>query len=233
MKKLASLLAGLLILSSLNAQNLEEIVKKFTVANKYDKLSSISTIKITAKMSMMGMDIPMEMYMKNPDKIKSVTNVQGQEIVTAFDGTKGYMINPMSGSSTPVEMSADEIKQAQNNNMFKNTLAQYMKDGKLTLEGEENVNNKPAFKIKANLDGGNTSTMFIDKSTYLLAKTTATVNQGGMPMTIDSYPTDYKEVSGVLVPMKTTSTTQMGDFVMTFDKVEVNIPMDDSIFTLK
>lgn len=233
MKKLASLLAGLLILSSLNAQNLEEIVKKFTIANKYDKLSSISTIKITAKMSMMGMDIPMEMYMKNPDKIKSVTNVQGQQIIAAFDGTKGYMVNPMSGSSTPVEMSADEIKQTQNTNMFKNTLAQYLKDGKLTLEGEENVNNKPAFKLKANLDGGNTSTMFIDKSTYLLAKTTATVNQGGMPMTIDSYPTDYKEVSGVLVPMKTTSTTQMGDFVMTFDKVEVNIPMDDSIFTLK
>jgi hypothetical protein len=233
MKKLASLIAGLLILTCLNAQSLEEIVKKFTVANKYDKLSSVSTIKITAKMSMMGMEIPMEMYMKNPDKIKSVTNVQGQEIITAFDGTKGYMVNPMSGSSAPVEMSADEIKQAQNNNMFKNTLAQYLKDGKLTLEGEENVNNKPAYKLKANLDNGNSTLMFIDKSTYLLTKTTATVSQGGMPMTIDAYPTDYKEVSGVLVPMKTTSSTQMGDFVMTFDKVEVNVPMEDSIFRLK
>jgi hypothetical protein len=233
MKKLSTLLAGLLMLTCLNAQTLDEIVKKFTEANKYDKLASVSTIKITAKMSMMGMEIPMEMYMKNPDKIKSVTNIQGQEIISLFDGTKGYLVNPMSGSSTPVEMSAAEAKQIQSSNMFKNPIAQYFKEGKLTLEGEENVNSKPAYKIKATLDGGNTSTMFIDKSSYLMTKTTTTITQGGMPMTVDAFPTDYKEVNGVIFPMKTTSSTQMGEFVMTFDKVEVNIPMDDSIFKVK
>jgi hypothetical protein len=117
--------------------------------------------------------------------------------------------------------------------MFKNTLAQYLKEGKLTLDGEENVNGKPAFKIKAALDGGNTTTMFIDKSSYLLTKTTTNVTASGVPMTVDAFPSDYKEVNGVIFPMKTTSSTQMGDFVMTFDKVEVNIPMDDSIFKVK
>ena len=111
-------------------------------------------IKISAKMSMMGMEMPMEMWMKNPNKIKTVTNFNGQEMISAFDGTKGYMVNPMTGSTTPVEMTADEVKQIQNNNMFKNTLENYLKEGKLTLLGEENVNNKPAFKIKADIDGG-------------------------------------------------------------------------------
>ena len=36
--------------------------------------------------------------------------------------------------------------------------------------------------------------MFIDKETYLLAKTIANVNQNGMAMTVDSYPSDYKEI---------------------------------------
>lgn len=233
MKKVFTLFACLMAVTLLNAQSLEEIVQKYSQANRYDRIKDLSTIKISAKMSMMGMDIPMEMWMKNPDKIKTVTNFNGQEMITAYDGTKGYMINPMTGSTSPVEMSAEEAKQVQNNNMFKNSLANYLKEGKLTLLGEENVNNKPAFKIKADLDGVNSSVMFIDKATYLLTKTSATVNQNGMPMTVESYPSDYKEISGLILPMKTTSSAQGMDITLVFDKVEVNVPMEDSIFTIK
>lgn len=233
MKKTLTVLAGLLFVAILSAQSLDEIVKKHSQANKYEKIAGLSTIKITAKMSMMGMDVPMEMWMKNPNKIKTVTNFNGQEMITAFDGVKGYTVNPMSGSTTPVEMSAAEIKQTQNNNMFKNTLESYLKEGKLTLMGEENVNNKPAFKIKADVDGVNSAIMFIDKESFLLTRTTATINQGGQAMTVDSYPSDYKEISGIILPMKTTSSAQGMDIVLVFDKVEVNVPMEDSIFTLK
>lgn len=233
MKKLLTVFAGLLVVSLLNAQSLEEIVKKYSAANKQDKISSLSTIRISAKMSMMGMDLPMEMWMKNPDKIKTVTNVNGQEIISVFDGTKGYSVNPMTGSSTPIEMTPEEIKQTQNNNMFRNYMENYLKEGKLTLLGEEDVNGKPAYKIKADLDGGNSSLMFIDKESYLLTKTSATVNQNGMTMNIDSYPSDYKEFEGLVLPMKTTSSAQGMDMTIVFDKVEVNVPMDDSVFTIK
>jgi outer membrane lipoprotein-sorting protein len=233
MKKFLSVLAGLLVVAALNAQSLDEIVKKFTAANKYDKISQLSTIRISGKMSMMGMDIPMELWMKNPDKIRTVVNFNGQEMITAFDGKKGYTINPMAGSTSPVEMSSDEIKNAQGNNMFRNTLAEYHKDGKLTMLGEENVNSKPAFKIKADVGNGNTAIMFIDKSTYLLSKTTSTVSTQGQMVTADAYPSDYKEVNGLMVPMKTTTSAQGMDMVLTFTKVEVNTPMEDSIFTLK
>lgn len=233
MKKLFLVLAGIIVVTAINAQSLEEIVKKFTEANKYDKIAALSTIKITAKMSAMGMDIPMEMWMKNPNKIKTVTSFSGQEAISVFDGVKGYSVNPMSGSTAPVEMTAEQIKQIQNSNMFQNTLANYLKSGKLTLLGEEKVNDKTAFKIKAELDGGNYTNMFIDKTTYLLIKNSATVNSGGQSMTVDSYPTDYKEINGLLIPMKTTSSAQGMEFSIVFDKVEVNVPMDDSIFKLK
>ncbi|HLP73857.1 MAG TPA: hypothetical protein VK155_13205 [Bacteroidales bacterium] len=233
MKKSLSILAALLLVASVNAQTLEQIVQKYSEANRYDKIAAMSTIKISAKMSVMGMDLPMEMWMKNPDKIKTVTSFNGQEMISAFDGTKGYVVNPMAGSTTPVEMTSDEMKQAANNNMFRNSLAEYLKNGKLTLLGEENVNNNPAYKIKADLDGGNSAIMFIDKATSLISKTTATVNTNGMTMTVDSYPSDYKEVNGLVVPMKTTTSAQGMDMVLTFDKIDVNIPMEDSIFQIK
>ena len=233
MRKFVFVLAGLIAFAAINAQSLDEIVKKYSEANHQDKISAMSTIKITAKMSMMGMDLPMEMWMKNPDKFKSITSFNGQDIISVFDGTKGYSINPMTGSSEPVEMTPDQVKQTQNGIMFNNYMANYLKDGKLTLEGEENVNDKPAFKLKADLGNGNSSMIFIDKATYLMVKTSASVNQGGQAITVDSYPSDYQEMNGIMLPMKTTSSAQGMDFIMVFDKVEVNIPMEDSLFTIK
>jgi outer membrane lipoprotein-sorting protein len=233
MKKLLFVITGLMLVAVINAQSLEEIVKKFGEANKQDKIAAMSTIKITAKMAMMGMEMPMEMWMKNPNKIKTVMSFNGQEMISSFDGEKGYSINPMSGSTDAVEMTPEQVKQTQNQNIFQNQMANYLKESKLKLLGEENVNDKPAFKIQADLGNGNSSDMFIDKGSYLLVKTSSTVNAEGTTVTSESYPSDYKEINGVLLPMKTTISTQGMDIILTFDKVEVNIPMEDSVFKLK
>jgi hypothetical protein len=182
---------------------------------------------------MAGMEMPMEIWMKNPNKIKSVTNMNGQEIISVFDGEKGYSINPMTGSTTPIEMTPEQVKQTLRSSMFQNVMVNYQKNGQLTLEGEEKVNEKPAFKVKANLEGGNVTYMFIDKESYLLVKTSITVNQQGQSVTVDSYPSNYTETGGILLPMKTSASFNGMEMVTTYDKVEVNIPMDDSIFKLK
>jgi outer membrane lipoprotein-sorting protein len=233
MKKLLLGVSLLFAFAAINGQSLEDIISKYTVANKLDKIGNIQTIRISAKTSVMGMDMPMEMWMKNPNKLKSVTSFNGQDIIQVFDGEKGYMVNPMAGSLEPVEMTAEQIKQADRNNMFNNYMARYLKEGKLTLEGEENVNGKPAFRIKTDLDGTGTATMFIDKSSYLIVKTVATVNQGGTDMTVESFPSDYTETNGILVPMKTTTSASGMEIVTTFTKVEVDVPMEDSVFKIK
>ncbi|MCX6261534.1 MAG: hypothetical protein NTY95_12030 [Bacteroidia bacterium] len=233
MKKLFLAVSFLLAVAALNAQSLEDIINNYTVANKLDNISHFKTIHVSAKMSMMGMDMPMEMWMKNPNKIKIVTNMNGQDMVQAFDGEKGYTISPMTGSTAPVEMTAEQLKNATMSNMFNNYMAQYLKEGKLTLEGEGNVNGKPAFKIKASLDGGNSATKYIDKSTYIILKTVTDVNQGGMTMAMESFPSDYKETNGILLPMKTTMSASGMEIVTTFTKVEVDVPIEDSVFKIK
>jgi outer membrane lipoprotein-sorting protein len=233
MKKLFLTAACLIAVVAVSAQSLDEIVKKYTAANKMDQLSALKTIRITAKISMMGMDMPMELWMKNPNKIKTVTNISGQEMINAFDGEKGWQVNPMTGSTDPQEMTPDQVKQTQGNNMFQNQIQDFFNKGQLTLIGEESVNGNPAFKLKAVQEGGIETTIFIDKASYLLTKSSANVNQGGQVMTVDSYPSDYKDINGLIVPMKTTSSTAGMDFVITFTKVEVNIPMEDSVFKLK
>lgn len=221
------------MMAVINAQTLDEIVKKYTEVNKLDHVASLKTIKITAKLSMMGMEMPMVMWMKNPDKIKSVTTVNGQDMIQVFDGEKGYTVSPMTGSTEPVEMTPDQVKQTVRSNMFQNSMANYFKNGQLTLAGEENVNDKPAYKLKATTEGGQVIDMYIDKSSYFLVKTSTTTESNGMTVTADSYPSDYTETSGVMIPMKTTISAQGMDIVMNFTKVEVDVPMEDSIFKIK
>jgi hypothetical protein len=229
MKKLIFIMAGLIMMSVISAQSLDEIVKKYTAANKLDNVANLKTIKITANMSVMGMEMPMIMWMKNPNKIKSVTTINGQDMIQVFDGEKGYVVNPMAGSTDPVEMTPEQVNQTLRSSMFQNSIATYLKNGQLKLNGEEKVSDKPAYKLQATIEGGAVIDMFIDKSSYFLVKTATTASG----VTMESFPTDYTETNGVMIPMKTSTSAQGMDIVINFTKVEVDIPMEDSIFKIK
>jgi hypothetical protein len=233
MKKLIFVLTGLIAVVVINAQSLEEIVKKYSAANKQDRISGLKTLKITGNMSMMGMEMPMVMWMKNPNKIKTVTSMSGKDMISVFDGEKGYQINPLAGSGDPVEMTPEQAKQTLNSNVFQNYMMNYFKNGQLTLAGEENVKDKPAYKLIAKIEGGIIVDLFIDKASFLLVKTASTVNQGGISVAMESFPSDYTETNGVLLPMKTTTSASGMEFAINFTKVEVDIPMDDTVFKVK
>jgi hypothetical protein len=229
MKKLIFIMAGLIVMSVISAQSLDEIVKKYTAANKLDNVANLKTIKITANMSLMGMEMPMVMWMKNPNKFKSVTTFNGQDMIQVFDGEKGYVISPMTGSTEPVEMTPDQVKQTLRSSMFQNYMVTYLKNSQLTLNGEENVNGKPAYKLQATIEGGTVIDMFIDKTSYFLVKTATTASG----VTMESFPTDYTETNGFMIPMKTSTTAQGMDILINFTKVEVDVPMEDDIFKIK
>jgi hypothetical protein len=234
MKKLFLLFTALAAISIINAQSLDAILKQYSTAMNSDKLSSIKTIKITGKMSAMGMEMPMVMHMKNPDKIKVTYSLNGMEMVSVFDGIKGYTMNPMMGSAEPIELKGEQLNQVKNNNIFTNQLQEYNKKKQLSLEGVEDVNGKPANKLKINLEGGNPIYMYVDKATGLIVKSTTKVDQMGTLVDVETYMTDYTDNHGVIMPKKTIAKMNgMEAGVISFDLIEVDVPMDDAIFKIK
>ena len=227
MKKLFLILTGILLIAAVNAQTVDEIVKKQSQALKEDKYDNVKTLKITEKMSQTGMDLPVTIWFKSPNKIRLVLSFNGQNIVQVFDGTRGYMINPMTGSDAPQELPAEQTDNMKNNSSFKSPLSRYLREGKLTLEGTENVNERPAFKIKA-VDGQSTFYYLIDKETYQPVKMSTTTSG----INIDSYQV-WGEINGIVLPVKTTTSSSGMEFVMSLDNAEVNVPIEDSMFILK
>jgi outer membrane lipoprotein-sorting protein len=54
-----------------------------------------------------------------------------------------------------------------------------------------------------------------------------------MAMSVESFPSEYTETNGILLPMKTTTSASGMEIVTTFTKVEVDVPIEDSVFKIK
>ena len=100
------------------APALDDIVNKHIAAvGGAEKIRSIKTSKTTGKMMLGGgqMEATMTVWSHRPGKQRAEISFQGQKIVRAFDGTTGWMINPMAGSMDPQRMPDDESKLAASN----------------------------------------------------------------------------------------------------------------------
>jgi hypothetical protein len=233
MKKIVLVFAGLLAVAGINSQSLQEIVRKHNDAIGQEKKSLLKSIRITGNISVAGMDLPLVIWMKNPDKIRTVTNANGQEIISVFDGVKGYQINPMTGSDKPTEMTPEQVKQTIRNNIFQNQLMAHFRNGQLSLDGEDKVNDKPAFRLKTTVGGEPDSYIYIDKSSYLIVREVSDIVQNGSPVTVVTNHSDYSDNEGIILPMKTITSVNDMEVIITFTRIETNLAMEDSIFSVR
>jgi len=233
MKKSITLLAALIVASVCSAQTLDEIANKYYAANGLENLEKAQTMSLQGKASQMGMEIPLTILVKRPNKVKITQEFNGMEIIVAFDGEKGYMVNPMTGSNDAVEIPAEQLGSVQEYNMFRDSFMDGFKAGRVTLEGEETVDGKATFKVKITSEAGAATTLFIDKETYLTVKSAQTVNQMGQEMEVESYVRERKDVNGVkfgTVIVNFVNGAEMGG--LNLEKIEFDTPIEDSVFTL-
>ena len=130
-KSIVAILAVITItaFNVVNGQSLNEVLDKYFKAVGQEKLNDVKSFYMKAKISQMGMDIPMEIKTKKPDLFLMTMDIQGQKMMTAFDGEKGWMINPMVGTE-PQELAGDQLKQARDQTDLEGELFNYeKKDG--------------------------------------------------------------------------------------------------------
>ncbi|MDX9928615.1 MAG: hypothetical protein RBS37_02055 [Bacteroidales bacterium] len=234
MKRLVLSLTMLAVLTTLGAQSLEEIARKNYEATGQAAFAEAQTVTIHAKAYQGGMEIPMVISMKKPDKVRITMTFQGMEIIQAYDGVKGYMVNPMMGSSEAVELPPAEAANMKNQANFTTNLTDYLKDNKLEMVGDADVGGKSAWKIKIIMPTGDIAYIYIDKASYRQLKSDMSVSQMGMEINIETYLADYATFNGLMLPKTTTSYANGTEMMMVvIEKAEVNLPMDDKIFIIK
>jgi len=229
----AILAAG--IAATASAQTADELIDKNLAARGgLDKLKAITTMKMTGKMVTQGQEMQVIFWMKRPNLVLQEMTFQGQKMARAFDGQKGWMLNPFMGSSTPQEIPGPQSELMKDNSDFDGPLIDYKAKGsKIELVGPDTVDGTKAYRLKVTLKNGKVTDVYLDAATGLEIKLVNELNQGGQKVKIETLPSNYKAVSGVLMPhtIKSLVNGQVQAEV-TVDSIEIGIPIDDSVFKM-
>ncbi len=237
MKKAVLLFSLILGLSAigLRAQTAEDIIAKSIAATGgIEKIKALNSMKMTGNFMTMGMEVPFTVLSKRPLMTRMETSVQGMSFIQAYDGSTAWSINPFMGSKEPEVMSEDQAKDIIERADFDGDFVDYKVKGHvIELAGKDEVEGSPVFKLKVTKKTGDVSVYFIDAENYLPIKIVSKTKTQGNEVEAETVLGNYKAVAGVQMP-HSIETRSGGKTVaqIVIEKVETNIPIDNSIFVM-
>ncbi len=234
------LLPALLIVFGLSAsaQSADDILSKyFKTIGTVEKWKALQSMKTNGNMNMQGMDFPLTLYAKRPNKMYMRIQIQGMEIVQAYDGTDAWMINPFGGGKDPVKMTPDESKEMTERNFEDDFIDYKTKGHEVTMLGTEEIEGVKCYKVQLVKNKNNdkedvTEIHYFDSENYVPIMVIGYARSGPMKGTeTRTYLSDYQEVGGLMMPFS--MEVKVGGMTiqkMTYQKVNFNESIDDKMF---
>jgi hypothetical protein len=190
-------------------------------------------------------ELPFRMELKRTRKLRLEIDFNGQTSVQVYDGSNGWKMRPFLNRTDYEPYTADETKSASEQSDLDGPLVDYAAKGStVELAGREKVGNRDNYKIKLTLKNGYSFHVWIDAQTFLESKIEGTPRRlDGELRPVEIYLRDYRPVNGLQFPhqyeTKVNSSVmksgkrfpQVMTEAMTIDKIEVNPPLDDALFT--
>lgn len=166
-----------------------------------ERLRSIGAMKIAGTISgPLGDDVPTTIYMKRPDRIRQEIRVEGQTLVQAFDGRRGWSLNPLMGQGA-VEVPAAVARRMAEQADFDGPLVEPATKGhRVEVVARERVGDRPAIKLQLRKKSGEVQFVWLDAERWLELKSESTVDQDGRGIVVESRNSDFRTVDGVTTP---------------------------------
>jgi hypothetical protein len=145
-----------------------------------------------------------------------------------MNATEGWMFMPVMGMTEPKKMDDEQFKGSLSQLDIQGALLNYKEKGStVELVGKEKMDATEVYKLKITNKEGKVSHYFLDAKTFFLVKTSSKANVQGQEMDNETTFSDFKQTpEGYWFPY--TMTTMQGP--ITYDKIEVNIKVEDSMF---
>ncbi len=218
------------------AQTTEEVLGKYYEAIGGEAAwTALSTMRASGTLDVMGgmMTGPFTIVQRRPDQLRIEMSIQGMEIVQAYDGETAWQVMPMmTGSSEPMVADAEAAQQITEQSDLDGPLIGWKEDGtSIEYEGMETVDGAEMSRLKVTTKDGLVTTYYLDGD-YLPVKMVAVRQVQGVETQLTTSLGDYQEVGGLMFPFLIEIDTPMGVQQLTFDSIEVNMPIDGSVFSM-
>lgn len=218
------------------AQTVDEVVAKNAQARGgLEKLRSIKTLRLTARISEDDFRATYVQENKRQDKVREETVFQGMARVRAYDGQTAWQVNPFGGRKDPELMSQDDSKPLVVDADVEGLLVDYKQKGHTAeLLGHDSVEGTDCFKIKLSLKNGDVRYYYLDVDSYLEIKIESQTKIRGAVHYRDTMLGDYEQIDGIYFPFAIQKGETGSDERTTYtvERIELNVPLDDSLFSL-
>jgi outer membrane lipoprotein-sorting protein len=194
-------------------------------------LRAVQGIRQTATMSMQGMSATMTTIARRPNMMRQEIELNGQQMISAFDGTTVWTLSPPQGITTPTPVADPATAQLlKDQAQFDGPLLDYKSNGStVELVGTETVAGKQAHHLRVTLKSGSVQDLFLDATTGLESRLILQTPNGPMIQDIS----DYRKVNGLTVPFALSMTLNGVPVAsITVTKVEFNPTIDNAIFKM-
>jgi len=219
------------------AQTADDIIAKNNDAKGgLARQKAVKSVRMTGRMIVgPGIEAPIVLELKRPKSMRIDIAIQGMTITQAYDGTVGWMLNPLSGRTDPEPLPSELRKSVEEQADIDGPLVDYKAKGNtVELLGKEKAEGTDCYKLKVTLKNGDVRTFFIDAESCLDVKIETRTMVRGTEQLGDIILGDWKEVGGILMA-HSVDAGQPGAPMrqkMTIDKIELNVPVDDARFTM-
>ncbi len=176
---------------------------------------------------MQGMKIEIESVQKMPDKFLTTMSLGGTVMQKqVFNGEKGIMV----AMGQKNELEGKQLEEMRSRAKIFNELDYTGDDYEIVLDGMEDINGNPAYKIVVKNPAGVTTTEFYDAGTKYKIRTVSTQDTEAGPMTITSDAGDYREVDGIMIPFDLKQQVGPQSMDMKVESVKLNSGVSDEVF---
>lgn len=170
---------------------------------------------------------------KRPDEVRTEASLQGMTQIEAYDGKDGWRVSPFFGRKDPERLSADDVKALVEDAEMDGPLVDWQAKGNVVeYLGTEDVDGTPAHKLRVVRKNGDVSFVYLDPDHFLEIRVLTQRMRHGAREEIETDLGDYEKAGGVFVPTSI-EFGRKGDpdkQRIIIDKVEANVPVDDTIF---
>jgi len=206
----------------------EIIAKSIDARGGIDKIKGLESMRMSGTAELNDqIQAAVRIVNKRPNLTRFEMDVNGATLVQAFDGKSSWSVNPFAKSSAPEAGPEARSRELREHTDMDGLLVDYKAKGrKVDLDGTEDVGGSPAWKLKVTEKDGGADYIYLDTKSFLMVKSSSA--HMGSNITFG----DYRQVDGLMLPFRIEQNAAAGKIVMTLDKIEINVPVDEAQFKM-